>query len=31
MSEFSRIELDGTTYEVPIVEGTEHELSLIHI
>jgi citrate synthase len=28
MSEISRIELDGTTYEVPIIEGTEHEKAI---
>lgn len=28
MSETGRIELDGTTYEFPIVEGTEHEKAI---
>ena len=31
MSRTAKLELDGKSYELPIVEGTEKELSLIHI
>ena len=28
MSRTARLELDGKTYELPVVEGTEHELAI---
>ena len=28
MSHTARLELDGTSYDLPVVEGTEHELGI---